>query len=611
MSKSSFDPVRPLAATAETEGTISIRELRERFLIRWPLLLVCVVLLPLIAVVLTSFVPLTYKSTAQLLIRHESGSAGLLDSNFRDTTDASGPASAELLHSVPVIERMVEEVGVVDADVARPAYKVLLRRMFILLSPLLPKQKDDVAPSAALALSQLAYDIKDSIKVTALQTELRAMGREDELIEITLSSTNAKKVAAMTNALCRAFIAEHNLRSETEAKQTYELLVATEKQTLEQIQETAARPVDTTKYEPVISEQNGNAFRAQPLAESLARHVADLEVALVETRRTYGENSPEVLRAKKTLDETKAVYNRQQSLDGFASILSSIKERERDALLNLELARRNETGLSVAEAALPPKVTVLLKLIHFGLPAGVSLVLGIILGCGAIIASDLFDDRVRTKWDIKPIINPRPILSNFSGDKSSRHADLGHLLTVFDEIGMDTGKVCAFVGTNAAEDSSKLTLGLAQLLAANPRLRVVLVDANFAQRKLTDLLNKREARGLADALAENDTSLQSVAVSNSDGIEFIPAGKPTSAEGLTLVKTRWTQLLGELKGRASVIIVDAGKDAHTAFATNADFVVLTVQSGVTRTEGFKQAVADLDSRGNQWLGTVFLTEKRK
>jgi len=236
MSKPPFDIARAVSAHADSPPTLPLRELRDQFLLRWPLLVVCLVVMPIVAAGLTSLVPATFKSSAQLLIRHESSSLRVLDATGRRNTDASGPASAELLRSVPVISRMVAEVDADETDVARPAYKVIFRQALRLLAPLLPKDTEAGSPDPALARALLANEFKPSIKVTNLQTEPGGFGRQDELLEVTFTSTNPVKVAAMTNALCSAFIQEHNLRSEAEAARTAEILVELESGIRAQIQ---------------------------------------------------------------------------------------------------------------------------------------------------------------------------------------------------------------------------------------------------------------------------------------------------------------------------------------------------------------------------------------
>ena len=401
MPKPPIDLARTVSAHADSAYNVSLRELRDQFLLRWPLLVICLVVMPLVAAGLTSLVPVTFKSTAQLLIRHESSSLRILDPTGRRNTDASGPASAELIRSVPVISRMVAAVDATDADVARPAYKVLFRQALRLAAPLLPKEPTATDPDPALTRALLASEFKPSIKVTHLQTEPSGLGRQDELLEITLSSTNPDKVAAMTNALCEAFIQEHNLRSETEAARTAEILAELEAGVRAQIRALDLPPSQAAR--PPAFDPSQPAERPQPLTENLARHLADQELALIETRRAYGENSAELRKAEHTRQQTRAVLTRQETLDGLNAVLAALQYKQRETTINLALARKNQTGLSIAEPALPPRVTSLVKAMRYAVPVGTSLFLAGVLGLGMVVASTTLNGKVRSRWDVERI----------------------------------------------------------------------------------------------------------------------------------------------------------------------------------------------------------------
>ncbi|HEU5078484.1 MAG TPA: hypothetical protein VFT72_04690 [Opitutaceae bacterium] len=614
MPKSSYDPARIIAANAEAESTLSFQEMRERLVLRWPLLLVCILVMPLVAALLTSLVPPVYKSTCQLLIRHENGSAPLLDSAGKDTTDVSAPASAELIRTVPVVSRMIETVGVTDADVARPAYKVLFRYVFRLIAPLLPKDNDGGVADPALSRSMLAKDLKDSIKVTTLQTDVRPFGRQDELIEINVSSTNAQKVAQMATALCEAFITEHNLRSEKEAQQTYDLLVDAENKTRAKIKGLAEQPLASGDLGGA-TETSERSMRSQPLTESLARHVADLQLALVEARRVYGENSAELARARRTLEETQAMYGRQEALDGLNSVLASVKQRQREALLNLELARKNQTGLSIVEPALPPKVTSLVKLMRYAVPVGVSGVLGAILGLGLIVVTSAIDEKVRSRWDVEPVTGAT-LLGQISKDSKNKNdrapldrAVFFKILNALEAVEGNGARVLDIVTAGSDENASDVALRLARELAASSSQRVLLVDGNFEGRHLSTALANSSAAGMAELLrGSQGVAVGNLLVAHSEGFRFLPAGKAETALALGFVKARWVEVLAQLKSQADIIVIDGGslhtgRVTHT-LANESDLLVLAVQAGVTRVDVLESASDYLRTLGRKWLGTL-------
>ena len=612
MSKPPFDIARAVSAHADSPPTLPLRELRDQFLLRWPLLVVCLVVMPIVAAGLTSLVPATFKSSAQLLIRHESSSLRVLDATGRRNTDASGPASAELLRSVPVISRMVAEVDAEETDVARPAYKAVLRHALRLLAPLLPKNNEAGSPDPALARALLANEFKPSIKVTNLQTEPGGFGRQDELLEVTFTSTNPVKVAAMTNALCSAFIQEHNLRSEAEAARTAEILAELESGIRAQIQ--ALNGLQTPAARQAEAVQSRPAERPQPLTESLARHLADQEMALIETRRAYGENSAELRKAEHTRQQTRAVLTRQETLDGLNAVLTTLLDKQRETAINLALARKNQTGLSIAEPGLPPRVTSLVKVMRYAVPVGTSLFLGGVLGLGLVVAATTLEGKVRSRWDVERLTGGpitgllSPTHSKVSPSHSAPRAPvMDKLLSAMESSG---ARVVVVISPHGTERVFGLSLALAEALAANPRNRVLLVDGNLAHPVLTEVLDQSGAHGLAELLSEPAQPHANLAVSGFGRFVFLPAGQAGAVEQLALLKGPWGRVLAELKLQADFIIIDAGGlelgRATRALLQTADGYLLGIVNEVTELAAVESAVRELAPLRERSLGTVLI-----
>jgi len=299
VTKTNLDPARILAASLDADPAVSAESLAQKFLIRWKFFLACALIVPAVAVSLASLVPTTYKSTAQVLIRHQGGAYNLYQEFVPRLPLLSGATTAEVIRSGPIASKMIETVDVENEDISRPAYKVLFGKAAALIMPLFGRESDEIGTMKDPHLKAifLASELKSSIEANTLMVEHGSM-TADELIEVSVKSTNREKVAAMVNGLCQAFIEEYNRQAGEEialAKKTLEEQALKVEQDIQHVRSLLAADAGT---DPDLA---GNGADT-PVSSGLGKAISDLEIESVQAHQTYTENSPQVAEAKENGD---------------------------------------------------------------------------------------------------------------------------------------------------------------------------------------------------------------------------------------------------------------------------------------------------------------------
>ncbi len=403
MTTTSLDPARLLAASLDANPEISAESITQKFLVRWKLFTACTLIVPLIALWIASLIPSTYKSTAQMLIRVEGGTDALYNGISPPLVALTGATTAEIIRSTPIASQMIETVGVENADIARPAYKVLFGKAAALILPLLGREPEDhqLAANPKLKYIFLADELKPSIDATTLLMDHSTGNLRDEMVNInTVKANSREKVAAMVNGLCEVFIREYNLRSKNEIETAYK--------TLDDQATAAQADLDRLRSTPAGANVALPAERAadtnnNPLSSGLAHTVADLEAQLVVLRQTYTESAAEVVQAEAELKRDRALLAREEAIDATSELLGNIKTRQRQLLLAATLYQTSQSNLSIVERGLTPKKTKLTPILKYGIPGAGGLVGGMFIGAIAILMLNLLDPRLFVASDITPV----------------------------------------------------------------------------------------------------------------------------------------------------------------------------------------------------------------
>jgi Mrp family chromosome partitioning ATPase/capsular polysaccharide biosynthesis protein len=630
VTKPTLDPARIVADNLDASPDISAETVIKKFVVRWRLIAACTFIVPLIAVGLSHLIPPVYKASAQLLIRNQGGVNALYSDVAPSQITLTGATSAELLRSTAVASQMVEAVGVTDADIARPAYKVLFGRAAALILPLLgrdPADGDAGSANSRYRYIALSNELKPSITTTTLMAERAASSPRDELIEITLKSTSREKVAPMVNGLCEAFIAEYNRRGRDEMLDAHKTLgeqAATIEGEIARLSSLAAREQPaTTAIERAVNADN------KPLSSNLARRISELESQLVTLRETFTEAAPEVVRLKAELEKNRAIFNNQEAIDGANELLSTIKKKQRQLLLAAQLFEKNQGNLSVAEYGLTPKKSKLLALMRYGIPALGGLAGGFLIGVVAALLLNLLDPRLLVPDDVAgasplPLLGVIPVsgLVPLSIDRAQElplplaRPALLQTLSKIDLLKRDATRAIAITSANNESDTAGVALQIAALLARDRERRVLLIDANFDQSELSalssakidDKSSKPQNHGLLDVLAGQTSVAKAVCSTALPRLSFLSTGPLALRDEVGSNQEKWAQFWTACHSEYDTIVVHAGgllnsREATVLTKTCAHALLVTHGAKSTR-QAHQSAASLLVQIGATALGVI-------
>ncbi len=152
------------------------------------------------------------------------------------------------------------------------------------------------------------------------------------------------------------------------------------------------------------------------------------------------------------------------------------------------------------------------------------------------------------------------------------------------------------------EGKTYTAFNLALTIARGRDFAVLLVDADPAMHRLTDVLQLRDRRGLMDLLHDPELLLEDVIVpTNVPRFAVIPAGPTDETATELLASQRMVKIADELRDRYAdhIVLFDSGPLTLTSeapvLASVVDRVVMVVSAGVT----LRHSVTDALSRLNE------------
>lgn len=609
-----------LAASLDADPAVSAESIIQKFRIRWKLFAACAVIAPAIAMSLACLVPTTYKCTAQVLIRHQGGEYDLYQEFVPRLTLLSGATTAEIMRSGPVASQMIESVGVENTDIARPAYKVLFGKAAALIMPLFGGEAEDVAAMKDPKLKGLflASELKSSIEANTLMVEHGGSLTPDELIEVTVKSTNREKVAAMVNGLCETFIAEYNRRAGEEIAAAKKALAEPAAKAEQDVARLRALLASGAEEDAQLSESSANT----PLAEGLAKTISDLEMELVQLRQTYTENAPHVVQAKAELERARGMLSNQEALDTAKEVLSAIKRKQRELGLAAQLFETNQSGLSIDERGLTPKKSKLIAVLHYGIPGGVGLAGGIFIGVVSLLILDLLDPRLFVAHDAMSATG-LPLLGVIPADSAAlpgspeqvaefprrgARTALLQALGKLDVLARDASRILVVTSAEDEASSATVALQLAALVARDRDSRVLLVDANFDRPDLTRVFNADKDAGLLDVLDGQSDLAAAIRPTKLPRLSFIGMGRPDLRDEAGSTRQGWEKFIEQCQKGQNTIIVHAGGLLNSReaapLAQRADRPLLVTNRQDSKRNSLARAAALLAEIGVPALGII-------
>ena len=168
-------------------------------------------------------------------------------------------------------------------------------------------------------------------------------------------------------------------------------------------------------------------------------------------------------------------------------------------------------------------------------------------------------------------------------------------------------RVVVVTSASAGEGKTTTVSNLAVAFAQQGR-RVVLIDSDLRRARIHDVFGLSLAPGLTDVLVGNATLEQGIRPSGIAGLSIIPAGTLPPNPLEFLGGERMHELLGSLRERFDVVLIDTPPVLITADAAlmgvQADGVVMVVRAGKAERVAARHAVEQIVHLGGRMLGAV-------
>jgi capsular exopolysaccharide synthesis family protein len=250
------------------------------------------------------------------------------------------------------------------------------------------------------------------------------------------------------------------------------------------------------------------------------------------------------------------------------------------------------------------------------------LLIGLLLGFGAVLLAESTDRRMRTPDDLESITE-LPLLaaiepSAFSADMATSAEDdeaFQMLRTALMYFNVEESELASVVITSAGEKDGKTTVATRlAIAAATSGLNVYLVDADLRRAQVSSKLDLRTDDGLAAVIAGTRT-IDDVAVAypidvpGGGSLQVIPAARRPPPNPSGLMSARATErILRELESRSDLVIIDTPAALAVGdplpLMRNVSGVVVVARMGHTTRQSIRRLLKLVRSAHGNLLGVV-------
>jgi protein-tyrosine kinase len=613
----------------------TMREITARLFFRFKLFLACVILIPVLCVFFASIVPPKYKATAKVLIGYdESVSPYFKEIVIAKRQIISGQSNAEILKSLPVCFQVVKGLELQPSDIAKPAFKVISAYLAGPFYSLFGTHSEKTAPSRDEEAMQLAREFQNTISPNIILKGRQEIEVNNELIEVTVESFNHEKVATMTNRLCNEFIAEYYRLYAEEAKRAHSYLA----QQIERIEKEILngdyenlRIYQLPDRSATTGERSGGKWSERnvndnPIVESISRQVAELESELGRLRATFSPGSPEVIKIQTQLTTARNRLRSHKAKESTEAVLNILKEKQQQAEMSLQIYQKGLIPISLVEEAVTPKKASAWLMMRYPLFGGMGLFAGLVIGIVMVMFFSAIDNRIYTPWDAENtygcnVIGSIPEIARMDRSlhendelplKEAAGAVMG-VLGRLDLIGSGKGIVLVVTGPSRGEGKTSTALQIAGAIAHDQRVKILVVDANFENPDLSTMLSQGsptadQQKGLIDFFKGEVLIHDLIVNTKLSNLDLLPAGLNRKRHTLGFFKKSLKKALQDMRSDYDLIVVDTpglllSTDA-SMFASESDYAVMVIKSGVTRREILAKSIGIEQESGVRFLGVL-------
>jgi Mrp family chromosome partitioning ATPase/uncharacterized protein involved in exopolysaccharide biosynthesis len=619
----------------------SMRDLISKIFLRPKTFLFAMLVPAIISVSLASLVPVEWTASTKILIRYSNTDSGILKDLVADSrTSLSGSTSAELIKSIPVLEKTIQEVGINKEDIYKKPMDIITDKISGFISAILGK-KEKTAPADekggisinlvnafknSLDSSSKKSSSSNSIEILEKNSQSGDVNKIDELISLQVKSFNREKVAPMANGLAKAFIDDFYRMYAEEARRQSEYLsdlVRKEEAELRMLENATPQDFESGR----INSSGGRELIARdiPIIVSMATELNQTENELTRVSQIYSADSPQVLRLSRQAAKLKFLLKKQERIEISKQLLEQLKARQYQAINTENIYQNRLIPINVVEMATEPPPSSTKKIVRLTMTAVVGLVLGLMLAISLMIVLNILDPRVHFRREVEqltniPILNVIPKVLVDVGEFKLKHFRLlkdhteikDKFFQIISKVGHKAegslGKVINVTSSATGDGATFCALALATSMAKNKSIKVCLIDANFYNPMITKLFGVNARHGLIEGLLEGHP-LSKFQNNIQFNFSVIGAGSIGSRNQLGYYANGAKSQIAELKSLFDYIVIDGGSvlrgNEALVFGSFADETLLVASSGITRKGMLQAAVSKLQSGGTKITGVIF------
>ncbi|MBI84562.1 MAG: hypothetical protein CMJ81_15310 [Planctomycetaceae bacterium] len=128
---------------------------------------------------------------------------------------------------------------------------------------------------------------------------------------------------------------------------------------------------------------------------------------------------------------------------------------------------------------------------------------------------------------------------------------------LYGSLPFKSGSSISFLGIESTADTTEVVTNAGLLLAQEPSERVLLIDGDFSEKRLTRQFSLQGSKGLAEVLNDERTCGDVVHPCETPNLSVVPAGTGLFPRQPSAVR-RLPSIIDELKRQFSIILFDAG-----------------------------------------------------
>ena len=355
-----------------------------------------------------------------------------------------------------------------------------------------------------------------------------------------------------------------------------------------------------------------------------AYKAVDAEIKLLNVKMAEQETRLSDLREQ---NESRVIRKKKNEIE--YSILSREVEINKE-IYNALIRKHKETDIGSAVARTDATVIEYAKLPSY--PVGpnkrflyiLSLILGFVFSVGYCFLMEYVDTSLRDANDIETHLGAPLLAVIQKGDPAATIRDL-HMVVSEDDpdiaepyrilrINLNfsfprekKARVMMVGSTEKGEGKSTVALNLAMVTAELGR-KTLLIDGDLRARKATRFFEQEHHFGLTSYLIGDRTLDQVINRTNTENLDFLPAGAIPPKPSTLLESKAMQQLLNTLQHEYDEIIIDAPPVNvvidSSIIASMVDGVIMVVESGRTSRYHVKKALEQLEKVQAQLSGIV-------